>query len=167
MGYVDTTLPPTAPDADSHIGCFQGYLPEAYGGAENSLTLWRDQGGPEILCDYGAAYSFMMYLYSHYGEDFMSQLHTEPGNGLKGLTAVLRTPAPAHRAPDGPRLAGDDGARRGDRQERQAHRWLQEAVHLGLAPAPHDQLGEPAVVRLPGARRTALTTSASASPATG
>ncbi|GAW52733.1 Peptidase M6 immune inhibitor A (Precursor) [Nocardioides sp. PD653] len=90
VGYVDTTLPPTDPDADSHIGCFQGYLPESYGGAENSLTLWQDQGGPEVLCDYGAAYSFMMYLYSHYGEDFMSALHTQPANGLAGLTKVLK-----------------------------------------------------------------------------
>ena len=90
VGYVDTALPPTAPDFDSHIGCFEGYLPESYGGAENSLTLWQDQGGPEVLCDYGAAYSFMMYLFSHYGEDFMSQLHTEPGNGIKGLNAVLK-----------------------------------------------------------------------------
>ena len=90
VGYVDTTLPPSAPDADSHIGCFEGFLPENYGGAENSLTMWGDQGGPEILCDYGAAYSFMMYLYSHYGEDFMSKLHREPGNGIKGLNAVLK-----------------------------------------------------------------------------
>lgn len=90
VGYVDTTLPPTDPDADSHIGCFQGYLPESYGGAENSLTLWQDQGGPEVLCDYGAAYSFMMYLFSHYGEDFMSALHTQPANGLAGLTKVLK-----------------------------------------------------------------------------
>ncbi|MCW2771759.1 MAG: peptidase immune inhibitor [Nocardioides sp.] len=90
VGYVDTTLPPTDPDADSHIGCFQGYLPESYGGAENSLTLWQDQGGPEVLCDYGAAYSFMMYLFSHYGEDFMSALHTQQANGLAGLTKVLK-----------------------------------------------------------------------------
>ena len=90
VGYVDTTLPPTAPDADSHIGCFEGYLPESYGGAENSLTLWQDQGGPEVLCDYGAAYSFMMYLFSHYGEDFMSALHTQPGNGIAGLDKTLK-----------------------------------------------------------------------------
>ncbi|MEP9361785.1 peptidase M6 [Nocardioides sp. CN2-186] len=90
VGYVDTTLPPTAPDADSHIGCFEGYLPESYGGAENSLTLWQDQGGPEVLCDYGAAYSFMMYLYSHYGEKFMSALHRQPANGIKGLNKVLK-----------------------------------------------------------------------------
>jgi hypothetical protein len=90
VGYVDTTLPPTAPDADSHIGCFQGYLPESYGGPENSLTAWEDQGGPEVLCDYGAAYSMMMYLHSHYGEDFMSALHTEPANGIEGLDNVLK-----------------------------------------------------------------------------
>ena len=90
VGYVDTNLPPTDPRADSHIGCFQGYLPENYGGPENSLTLWQDQGAPEILCDYGAAYSFMMYLYSHYGESFMSALHTQPDNGLAGLNKVLK-----------------------------------------------------------------------------
>jgi hypothetical protein len=89
VGYVDTTLPPTDPDADSHIGCFQGYLPESFGGPENSLTLWQDQGGPEVLCDYGAAYSFMMYLFSHYGEDFMSALHTQPDNGMAGLDKTL------------------------------------------------------------------------------
>lgn len=89
VGYVDTSLPPTSPDADSHIGCFQGYLPESYGGAENSLTLWQDQGGPEVLCDYGAAYSMMMYLRSHYGDEFMSALHTEPANGIEGLDNVL------------------------------------------------------------------------------
>ncbi|MBB6628942.1 immune inhibitor A [Nocardioides sp. KIGAM211] len=90
VGYVDTSLPPTDKDADSHIGCFQGFLPESYGGAENSLTRWGDQGGPEILCDYGAAYSFMMYLSSHYGEDFMSTLHREDANGIKGLNKVLK-----------------------------------------------------------------------------
>ncbi len=90
VGYVDTTLPPNDPDADGHINCFQGYLPESYGGAENSLTLWQDQGGPEVLCDYGAAYAFMMYLHSHYGEDFMSALHTQPANGIDGLQKTLK-----------------------------------------------------------------------------
>jgi hypothetical protein len=88
-GYVDATLPPSSPDLDGHIGCFEGYLPTNFGGPENSLTLWEDQGAPEILCDYGAAYSFMLYLFSHYGADFMSALHTEPRNGMRGLRAVL------------------------------------------------------------------------------
>ncbi len=89
-GYVDATVPPDSPDLDSHIGCFEGYLPPNFGGAENSLTLWGDQGDPEILCDYGAAYTFMLYLFSHYGEEFMSALHLEPKNGMRGLKAVLK-----------------------------------------------------------------------------
>ncbi len=90
-------------------------MPESYGGPENSLTLWGDQGGPEILCDYGAAYSFMMYLYSHYGEDFMSTLHREPGNGFVGLNHVLTKYGAKVDAAHAARLAGDDGARRGAR----------------------------------------------------
>jgi hypothetical protein len=90
VGYVDPSDSVTDPAADSHIACFAGFLADqGYGGPENSLTQWQDQGGPEILCDYGAAYSFMQYLYGHYGEAFMSALHREPGNGLEGLQNVL------------------------------------------------------------------------------
>ncbi|HET8560454.1 MAG TPA: choice-of-anchor J domain-containing protein [Marmoricola sp.] len=90
VGYVDPSTSVTDPRADSHIACFSGFLANrGYGGPENSLTSWGDQGDPEILCDYGAAYSFMQYLYGHYGEAFLSQLHREPGNGLDGLQAVL------------------------------------------------------------------------------
>jgi hypothetical protein len=92
VGYVDTSVPVTDPTADSHIACFTGYMAgDGYGGPENSLTQWGDQGGPEILCDYGAAYSFMQYLYGHFGESFMSALHREPGNGLVGLQNVLES----------------------------------------------------------------------------
>ncbi|CUR57109.1 putative exported peptidase M6-like protein [metagenome] len=89
VGYVDTTLPPDDPAADGHLACFSGYLGEDFGGPENSLTNWQDQGAPEILCDYGAAYSFMQYLFAKYGEGFMSALHREDGNGLVGLDTVL------------------------------------------------------------------------------
>lgn len=89
VGYVDTTIAPDQPDADGHLKCFSGYQPPQFGGPENSLTLWQDQGGPEILCDYGATYSLMTYLLSHYGEDFMSALHREDANGLEGLDIVL------------------------------------------------------------------------------
>jgi hypothetical protein len=92
-GYVDATVPPKSPDVDGHIGCFEGYLPRSLGGPENSLTLWGDQGAPEILCDYGATYTFMLYLFSHYGEDFMSALHHAPGNGIDGLRQVLEQSA--------------------------------------------------------------------------
>jgi len=89
VGYVDPSVPADQPEADGHLACFQGYLSENFGGPENSLTEWGDQGGPEILCDYGAAYGFMEYLESHYGEDFMTALHRHDGNGLEGLDAVL------------------------------------------------------------------------------
>ena len=51
--------------------CFLGWLtvqtdanpnPRATSGPENSLTRWSDQGDGEILCDYGAAYTFMEYV---------------------------------------------------------------------------------------------------------
>jgi len=87
VGYVDPNAP--QPGGDSHIGCFEGWLDPSFGGPENSLTAWGDQGGPEILCDYGAAYSFMAMLAGRYGDSFMSALHHDPGNGLEGLNDVL------------------------------------------------------------------------------
>jgi hypothetical protein len=90
VGYVDPTIPPDDPAADSHLACIQGWLdPDTFGGPENSLTRWGDQGQPEILCDYGAAYSFMEYLVSHYGQGIMTALHREDSGGLDGLQAVL------------------------------------------------------------------------------
>lgn len=89
VGYVDPTIPPDDPAADSHLACFAGFLGEDFGGPENSLTQWEDQGGPEVLCDYGAAYSMMQYLRSQYGADFLSALHREDANGIAGLDAVL------------------------------------------------------------------------------
>ena len=89
VGYVDPSIPPDDPAADSHLACIQGFLDPDFGGPENSLTLWGDQGGPEILCDYGAAYSFMEYFVSHYGESAMTALHREDAGGLEGLQNVL------------------------------------------------------------------------------
>lgn len=89
VGYADPNIPHGQPGADSHISCFEGWLDPSFGGPENSLTVWGDQGGPEILCDYGAAYSFMQMLASRYGDGFMSALHYDPGNGLQGLDDVL------------------------------------------------------------------------------
>jgi hypothetical protein len=91
VGYVDPNVPqnPAGPGADSHFGCFEGWLDPSFGGPENSLTSWGDQGGPEILCDYGAAYSIMQMLATRYGDSFMSALHRDPGNGLAGLDDVL------------------------------------------------------------------------------
>ncbi|HYM63216.1 MAG TPA: choice-of-anchor J domain-containing protein [Gaiellaceae bacterium] len=99
-GYVDPSKPITDQDFDSHIQCFLGWgevLTPAnpnprQGGPENSLTLWGDQtpdDEAEILCDYGAAYSFMELLAGRYGEDFMSFLHRGQANGLAGVQEAL------------------------------------------------------------------------------
>jgi hypothetical protein len=92
VGYVDPRVPqnPDGPGTDSHFRCFEGWDP-TFGGPENSLTSWGDQGQPEILCDYGAAYSIMQMLATRYGDSFMSALHTNPGNGLAGVDAVLNS----------------------------------------------------------------------------
>ena len=89
VGYVDTRLPPTDEEADGHLACFGGYRGGSFGGPENSLTRWQDQGGPEVLCDYGAAYSMMMYLRSRYGAGFLGDLHREDASGFAGLDNVL------------------------------------------------------------------------------
>jgi hypothetical protein len=99
-GYVNPKTPITDTGFDSHLQCFLGWLtvqtpanpnPTATGGPENSLTSWEDQGTDETLCDYGAAFSFMLWLSDHYGSTFMSALHREPTNGLPGLQKVLDT----------------------------------------------------------------------------
>ena len=83
---------------DGHIQTFLGWrllqtpanqIPQPNGGAENSLTLWDDQGGLETLADYGAVYTFMEFLAGRYGQAFMTDLHNEDANGLSGLQAVL------------------------------------------------------------------------------
>jgi hypothetical protein len=100
VGYVDPSLAPDNPAADSHIKSFLGYQGAAFGGPENSLTNWQDQGGPEILADYGAAYSFMEYLEGKYGPSFMEDLHHNPGNGLEGLQSVLTAHGSSKSAQD-------------------------------------------------------------------
>jgi len=91
--YVDPSLPPDSddPDVDGHLQTWMGFADDpAFGGPEQSLTRWGDQGAPEILSDYGIAYAFMEYLWSNYGGDeFMSALHNQDLNGFAGLDATL------------------------------------------------------------------------------
>ena len=83
---------------EGHIQSFLGWralqtpanqIPQPNGGAENSLTVWEDQGGLETLADYGAAWTFMEFLAGRYGAKFMTDLHNEDANGLPGLQANL------------------------------------------------------------------------------
>jgi hypothetical protein len=90
VGYVDPSLDPADPAADGHMQTWLGFADDpAFGGPEQSLTRWQDQGAPEILADYGMAYAFMEYLDSHFGDDFMTALHRENRNGFAGLQAVM------------------------------------------------------------------------------
>jgi hypothetical protein len=82
---------------DSHVQCMLGWLnvstpynpqPRA-GGPENSLTRWGDQGDGEILCDYGAAYTFLHVLTDRYGARAAGELFREPAVGLTGAQRVL------------------------------------------------------------------------------
>jgi immune inhibitor InhA-like protein len=55
------------------------------GGPENSLTVWGDRGDSEIVCDYGAAETFMHYLAGRFGLGFISAFHHDPDPGLVSL----------------------------------------------------------------------------------
>jgi len=82
---------------DSHVQCFLGWLTVATpfnpqprrGGPENSLTRWGDEGDEEILCDYGAAYTFVHVLADRYGTGAAGALFREPAAGLEGVGRVL------------------------------------------------------------------------------
>src|SRR5882757_9651167 len=100
VGYGDPRRNVQQTHAESHIFCFHGYgtvkgpsnpNPSDCGGAENSLTMWQDEGtGSEVLADYGNAWSFMQFLDDRYGRAFISALHTDGADqGLKGLQTQL------------------------------------------------------------------------------
>jgi hypothetical protein len=99
VGYSDATKLITEKGFDSHITCYEGYgvvqttynpNPRDCGGAENSLNLWGEGGSAGVLADYGITYQFMLYLFDHYGLDFMSRLHRDPLQGLVSLAAQLK-----------------------------------------------------------------------------
>jgi hypothetical protein len=105
-GYGDPTAPIDDLHFDSHIQCYQGYLgvqtpanpnPRA-GGPENSLNVWGDQDfdhESEILCDYGAAYSYLLWLADTYGEEVLTTLHNDATNqGFAAVQAILDDLAP-------------------------------------------------------------------------
>ena len=96
-GYFHPKAPITELDFESHVQCFLGNLGTQTdanplprpGGPSNSLNLWGDQGGNDILCDYGAAFTFMEWLNDTYGKGFMTRLHRENRNGFAGLNRDL------------------------------------------------------------------------------
>jgi hypothetical protein len=66
-----------------------GHADDAQGFAENSLTVWEDQGPLEILADYGMAFMFMHYLYNQYGQEAMQLLFHNQANGQASVDEVL------------------------------------------------------------------------------
>jgi hypothetical protein len=95
-GYTDPSIPVTQVGFESLLQCFLGSF--VVGGPENSLTLWGDQGGAEITCDYGAAESFLHLLADRYGVGFMSQLHRDDDVGLASVRKLVRAADSAQAA---------------------------------------------------------------------
>jgi hypothetical protein len=104
-GYFDPSAPVTDVHFDSHTQCFLGFNgvqtpanpnPRP-GGPENSLNVWGDQNADheqEILCDYGAAFTMLLWLLDEYGLPFMTEMHRSDLSGFEGLQAQLDTVAP-------------------------------------------------------------------------
>jgi immune inhibitor InhA-like protein len=98
-GYVDPSIPISRIGFEGALQCFLGWGSHQTtanpnprpGGPENSLTYWGDQGdGDELLCDYGAAESFMHVLADRYGVGVISKLHRADQDGLASVRTVLR-----------------------------------------------------------------------------
>ncbi|QEE16865.1 Ig-like domain-containing protein [Promethearchaeum syntrophicum] len=53
---------------------------------DNSLTVWEDQGGINILADYGAALMWAVYLSDHYGGAAFLSYFVQ--NGVPGITGI-------------------------------------------------------------------------------
>jgi hypothetical protein len=67
---------------DSHVEATAEY-------PENSLVVWEDQGGLEILSDYGHAYFYMLYLYEQFGSGVLQDLFLNTANDITGVNAAL------------------------------------------------------------------------------
>lgn len=52
---------------------------------ENSLTAWGDQGGREIVADYGMVFLWHMYMYEKFGQEF---IQAEFHNSLNDISSV-------------------------------------------------------------------------------
>jgi immune inhibitor A len=56
---------------------------------ENSLTAWGDQGGEEIVADYGMAFLYQMYLYEKFGKEFIQAEFHNPDNGITSVNSTM------------------------------------------------------------------------------
>jgi hypothetical protein len=56
---------------------------------ENSLPVWEDQGGREIVADYGLVFLFQMYLYEKFGQEFIKYEFHNQDNGIASVNSTL------------------------------------------------------------------------------
>lgn len=56
---------------------------------ENSLPVWEDQGGREIVADYGLVFLFQMYLMEKFGQEFIQAEFMNPDNGITSINSTL------------------------------------------------------------------------------
>jgi len=71
-------------------GIDPAYLNSYFATPDNSLTIWGDQGGINILADYGAAALWTVYLSDHYGGAATISYFVDNGvAGIDGINAAL------------------------------------------------------------------------------
>jgi hypothetical protein len=56
---------------------------------ENSLVAWGDQGGEEIVADYGMVFLYQMYLYEKFGQEFIQAEFHNQDNGITSVNSTL------------------------------------------------------------------------------
>jgi hypothetical protein len=56
---------------------------------ENSLVAWEDQGGEEIVADYGMVFLYQMYLYEKFGQEFIQAEFHNPDNGITSINSTM------------------------------------------------------------------------------
>jgi hypothetical protein len=56
---------------------------------ENSLVAWGDQGGEEIVADYGMVFLYQMYLYEKFGKEFIQAEFHNPDNGITSVNSTM------------------------------------------------------------------------------
>lgn len=66
-----------------------GHLEDTAELPENSLILWEDQGGLEVLADYGNAFLFQYYLMEKFGDPFIQALFHNSLNSISGVNDTL------------------------------------------------------------------------------
>lgn len=58
---------------------------------ENSLVAWEDQGGLEILADYGIAFLWTYYLWEKFGTQFIKDMFNDELNGIVSVNSLLQS----------------------------------------------------------------------------